>query len=113
MVGINTLSGIGTNLAAAQNLLTDLAGDFASVTEALNAPGGKTNSGFLPGLSRYSDLHTHEYSFYFKDDWKVTPNLTLNLGVRYEFYGVPRDHDGREVGLVGGSAALLDNLVPI
>jgi hypothetical protein len=106
VVGINTLSGIGTNLAAAQNLLTDLAGDFASITEALNAPGGKTNSGFLPGLSRYSDLHTHEYSFYFKDDWKVTPNLTLNLGVRYEFYGVPRDYDGREVGLVGGSAGL-------
>jgi hypothetical protein len=106
VVGISTLSGIGSNATAAQNLLTDLAGDFASITEALNAPGGSSNSGFLPGLSRYSDLHTHEYSFYFKDDWKVRPNLTLNLGVRYEFYGVPRDYDGREVGLVGGSAAV-------
>ena len=23
--------------------------------------------------------------WYFQDDWRVTPRLTLNLGVRYEF----------------------------
>ncbi len=105
VANINTLTGIGTNVGAAQSLLTDLAGDFASITQALNSPGGKQLT-FIPGESRYNNEHTHEYSFFFKDDYKVRPNLTLNLGVRYEFYGVPRDYGGKEVGLVGGSAAL-------
>ena len=33
-------------------------------------------------------------AFYFQDDWKVSPTLTLNLGVRYDLIGLPHEING-------------------
>src|SRR6185503_10511718 len=34
-------------------------------------------------------LKEYDTFFYVGDDWKVSPNLTLNLGVTYSYYGAP------------------------
>jgi hypothetical protein len=52
------------------------------------------------------DTVQKEFSFFFKDDWKATPDLTLNLGVRYDYFGVPYLKNGLTTGLVGGGGAL-------
>ncbi len=38
--------------------------------------------------NRYND-----WALYFNDSWRFTPRVTLNLGLRYEFYGVQRNKD--------------------
>jgi hypothetical protein len=52
------------------------------------------------------DYHQNEWSFFAKDDWKVTPDLTLNLGLRWDYYGVRYGKNGMTAGLVDGGAGL-------
>src|SRR5262249_47535756 len=87
------------------SLLTDLAGSVSSIVQNFNASTG-SNPSFVPGLTRYQHIRQPEFSGFFKDDFKVTPRLTLNLGVRYELYMVPTENTGRGVGLAGGSGSI-------
>lgn len=41
-------------------------------------------------------VRTDSYFGYVLDEWKVTPNVTLNLGVRYEYYTPLHERDGRQ-----------------
>lgn len=61
-----------------------------------NAFGTNTPSGFqqafagvgTTGATTHPDLS--DYGFYFQDEWKFTPKLTLNLGVRYDLETLAR-----------------------
>ncbi|MFN0088360.1 MAG: carboxypeptidase regulatory-like domain-containing protein [Blastocatellia bacterium] len=99
---ITTVTGIGANAGAAVNILNDLSGSLSSLRQAFNSPGG-ANPVFLGGEGKQRTWQQREFSWFFKDDFKLRPNLTLNLGMRYEWYGVPYDANGKTVSLIGGS----------
>ncbi|MCU1330335.1 MAG: hypothetical protein JWN34_5705 [Bryobacterales bacterium] len=50
---------------------------------------------YLPsGQPKVRNYLLREDGYFFQDDWRVNRRLTLNLGVRYEYFGVPRERDG-------------------
>ena len=40
------------------------------------------------------NLYNYGYAAFLQDDWRITPRLTLNLGVRYELNTVVHEKDG-------------------
>ncbi len=44
-----------------------------------------------PNFSRSNRYH--EFAFYGQDSWRVMPRLTLNLGLRWEYFGVQHSKD--------------------
>ncbi len=60
---------------------------FPSFTAfANNLPSAYTQNFAGPGTTGgTTEPNISEYAFYAQDDWRVTPGLTLNLGVRYDY----------------------------
>src|SRR6185295_10160464 len=92
----------------ARNLLVDLSGSVAQISEAFSlCPGSGVK--FLDYSQCYKksrEFKQREFSAYFKDDWKIRQNLTLNLGGRWEWYGVVWEKQGLMAMPVGGSDGL-------
>jgi hypothetical protein len=81
-----------TDIATANSLLATLAGFVSSYTQTFNV--SSRTSGFVPGFTQSRNWRFDDYSGYLQDSWRVSSSLTLNLGVRYEYYSPVKEQNG-------------------
>lgn len=73
----------------------------ATVTGGINNVGG-ANSVSASSFPPISNLGRTYLGLYVQDDWRITPRLTVNLGLRWEHYGVPSERNDRQANFLPG-----------
>jgi len=70
-------------------------GTFSTAVDPQGKFPGQTISTPLtqPNFARSDRFH--DWAVYAQDSWRATPQLTLNYGIRYEYYGVQHNNNAR------------------
>ncbi len=84
---------------------------FASLPAFLQAT-VQSVQGPFPGTNFNRGMRATLYGMYVQDDWRLTPRLTLNYGLRYELTTVPNEVNGIRSFLTGPLDTVLKNQPP-
>ncbi len=85
----------------AQLLLAPTPSTLPPVSGGIDNVGG-ANAAFASNIANTDNGHNY-YGLYFQDDWKVTPKLTLNLGVRWDHFGFVEENFGAQANFIPGT----------
>jgi Carboxypeptidase regulatory-like domain/TonB dependent receptor/TonB-dependent Receptor Plug Domain len=90
-------AGTSGNTGRADFLLTPT----LSTVGGPNYVGGSSNI-YISNIFLTDDLKNY-YGGYINDDWKINSKLTINLGLRYDFFGLVGDSHGNQANFVPGA----------
>ena len=108
--GSFTNNGIYTSIVNSTDSSTDRA-QFILNPEAATVAGGISNVGAANALSASNfppafRLVRPYVGAYGQDNWRATPKLTLNLGLRWDFIGAPEEANGHFANMVPAQTGL-------
>lgn len=81
-----------TQFTTANSLLGLLTGAVNQVTQTFNV--ASRTSGFSRGVGSVRHLDYNTLAFYGGDTWRIRPNLSINLGLRWEYIAPLTERDG-------------------
>jgi len=79
--------------------------DYVGGPSGNSDDGGTHNGVFVSNIS-LTDNGKNYYGTYINDDWKITPKLTLNLGLRWDFFGLVLEHHGNQANFIPSGGPL-------
>ncbi len=78
-----------------RDIMTTMLGPISAITARFNF--NAAGDTLTPGEAVSRRYAVDEYEFYAQDVWRVTPTITLNLGLRYFIASPPWEQDGQQV----------------